>query len=231
VGHGTQVWRPELLCWQLDPGPQFPQWSGFPQPSVVIPQGSPRLAQLIDVQGTLVHTPEASQVCPAGHDPQSRSAPQPSVLRPHWYWACRQLFGVQSAPTPQTLAWQERPQEHAPQSSTPPQPSGAWPQGRGDPRSWQVIGTHPPQTFGVPPPPQVWGAGHVPHWMSPPQQSLAGPQSSPRSTQVIGVHSRDPHWPGGTATHPAPNPHAAGPAGQVPQSRVLPQPSLQVPHT
>ena len=46
----------------------------------------------------------------------------------------------------------------------------------------------PPQTLGWPPPPQVWGATHVPHWRRSPQPSPAGPQSKPCWAQVLAVH-------------------------------------------
>jgi hypothetical protein len=42
----------------------------------------------------------------------------------------------------------------------------------------------PPQTPGVPPPPQVWGGVHVPHCNVLPQPSPIGPQLAPADKQV-----------------------------------------------
>jgi hypothetical protein len=42
---------------------------------------------------------------------------------------------------------------HGPQSISPPQPSPIGPHSA--PAAWQVVRVQPPQTFGVPPPPQV----------------------------------------------------------------------------
>ena len=50
----------------------------------------------------------------------------------------------------------------------------------------------PPQTLGVPPPPQVCGAVQVPHWTMPPQPSPMGPQLALAEAQV-----RRPHAGGG----------------------------------
>src|SRR5262249_10477855 len=50
-----------------------------------------------------------------------------------------------------------------------------------------------PQTFGVPPPPQVCGAVQVPQLMSPPQPSGAVPQFCPAGQVVFGMHA--PHVP------------------------------------
>src|SRR5262249_5064843 len=56
----------------------------------------------------------------------------------------------------------------------------------------------------------------------PPQPSLAGPQSAPRSLHVFGVHPV-PHVCG------LPPPPHVWPAGQLPQSSVPPQPSPIIP--
>jgi hypothetical protein len=60
----------------------------------------------------------------------------------------------------QTLLKQIASSPHEPQSWVPPQLSSYSPQLY--PKSWQVVGAQPPQTFAVPPPPQVWGAVQVP---------------------------------------------------------------------
>jgi hypothetical protein len=66
-----------------------------------------------------------------------------------------QTFGVG---TPQTCGHEL--DGHTPQLMVPPHPSEAMPQL--NPCSWQVIGAQPPQTWAIPPPPQVWGAWHAP---------------------------------------------------------------------
>jgi hypothetical protein len=45
-----------------------------------------------------------------------------------------------------------------------------------------------PQTFGIPPPPQVWGGVQAPQWSVPPQPSGIGPQLAPACAHVVGVH-------------------------------------------
>ena len=44
-----------------------------------------------------------------------------------------------------------------------------------------------PQTFGVPPPPQVSGRVHVPQPRVPPQPSAIVPQFAPAAAHVVGV--------------------------------------------
>ena len=52
-----------------------------------------------------------------------------------------------------------------------------------------------PQTFAMPPPPQVWSAGQdAPQWSVPPQPSLVEPQSAPRGTPSAAC-SVVTHWP------------------------------------
>jgi hypothetical protein len=79
-----------------------------------------------------------------------------------------------------------------PQFNSPPQPSAAGPQLI--PSCAQVCGTHAPpggtavpQTLGVPAPPHVWGAVHVPQLRTPPQPLPTGPQFLPCPAQVSGV--------------------------------------------
>ena len=61
-----------------------------------------------------------------------------------------------------------------------------------------------PHTPGVPPPPQVSGATHAPHWIRLPHPSPAGPQLKLCCWQVSGTHAPPgaPHWP---ATPPPPH--------------------------
>src|SRR5262249_33700340 len=47
-----------------------------------------------------------------------------------------------------------------------------------------------PQTFGVPPPPQIVGDGHAPQASVPPQPFGMAPQLAPCPAQVVGVHHR-----------------------------------------
>src|SRR5580693_8630987 len=55
-----------------------------------------------------------------------------------------------------------------------------------------------PQTLGVPPPPQVWGAVHVPQSSMSPQPSGIWPQVAPCCSQVDGVQQAPPlQTPGG----------------------------------
>jgi hypothetical protein len=42
--------------------------------------------------------------------------------------------------------------------------------------------------LGVPPPPQVWGAVHVPQVSVPPHPSAIVPQFAPFAAHVVGVH-------------------------------------------
>ena len=85
-----------------------------------------------------------------------------------------------------------------------------------------VCTTHP-QTLGVPPPPQVWPAGQLPHWRRPPQPSPAGPQLTPSAAQVVGVHALP-------QTKGVPPPPQVWPAGQLPHWMTPPQPSPEGPH-
>ena len=100
------------------------------------------------------------------------------------------------------------------QSALPPQPSGIDPEET--PWAAHVVGVQP-QTFGVPPPPQVSGAAHDPQFnMSGQVPSLMRPQVAPAAAQVVGVQ------------HTFDVPQTAG-AVQLPQFKVPPQPSEIVP--
>jgi hypothetical protein len=49
-----------------------------------------------------------------------------------------------------------------------------------------------PQTFAVPPPPQLWGAAHVPQFTVPPHPSGTKPQLSPAGQNVDGTQEQVP---------------------------------------
>src|SRR5438067_1539279 len=98
----------------------------------------------------------------------------------------------------------------------PPGQSTCWRQ-----RFVQLLGT--PQTLGIPPPPHVSGALHLPQLSAFPQPSPAGPHVKPRLPQVAGVQVLVPHLPG------PPPPHVSVPM-HGPQSRGPPQPSPAGPH-
>jgi hypothetical protein len=73
-----------------------------------------------------------------------------------------------------------------------------------------------PQTFAVPPPPQVAGSAHEPQLSVAPHPSASMPQFLPCAAHVVGVH---PH----TFAGPAP-PHVWG-GVQEPHPSVAPHPS------
>ena len=85
---------------------------------------------------------------------------------------------------------------HEPQLRMPPQPFETVPQF--SPAGQLVAGVQP-QTFGVPPPPQVCEPLQLPQLIVPPQPFAIVPQLSPAGQAVMGVQ---PHW----LTTPAP-PH------------------------
>jgi hypothetical protein len=66
----------------------------------------------------------------------------------------------------------------------------------------------PPHLYGVPPPPQVAGAVHVPQLMTLPQPSPIEPHSAPNAAQVVGVQVPPLH--GGQLSSP-PHPSPCGP--------------------
>jgi hypothetical protein len=73
-----------------------------------------------------------------------------------------------------------------------PQPSPVWPQ-----KTLcceQLIGLQvgAPHTYAVPPPPQVWPAGHVPQARTPPQPFGGPPQFALSAPQVVGLQSVPP---------------------------------------
>ncbi len=87
-------------------------------------------------------------------------------------------------------------------------------------------GVHP-QTFGVPPPPQVCGAEHAPQFRTSLQPSEISPQLTPAFVHVVGVQVPTPHtfgmppaphvWPPGHAPQERTTPHAAVTTGSRPQ--------------
>jgi hypothetical protein len=80
-----------------------------------------------------------------------------------------------------------------------------------------------PQTFGVPPPPQLFDPLQVPHWSVPPQPSLIAPQFLLWAAQVVGVHALAPQTLG------VPPPPQVSPESQLPHWSTALQPSLMEP--
>jgi hypothetical protein len=106
------------------------------------------------------------------------------------------VFGMQPVVPPQVLGTPPPPQVcggvQVPHVTRPPQPSAIGPHDPTPPlgKSLHCFGVHlvlPPQTLALPPPPQVSGAVHVPHWRRPPHPSPTGPQVVPALAQVRGV--------------------------------------------
>jgi hypothetical protein len=130
----------------------------------------------------------------AAHCPQSTDPPQPSAIGPHWTFAAPQsvtVLGLHPLSPPHTLGVPPPPQlcggVQFPQLRRPPHPSASGPQEFAG-KSVHVFGVQldrpVPHLLGLPPPPHFSGAWQVPHWISFPQPSPAGPQSSPRSAHV-----------------------------------------------
>jgi hypothetical protein len=133
------------------------------------------------------------QVKPAAQLPHWRVPPQPSEIGPHVTPAAAQVVGVQLTPqVPAVLPavmLQVAGAVHAPQFTVPPQPSGAVPQLFVPQACAAVFAVHP-QTFDVPPPPQVW----LPlqpgvHVTVPPQVSGIVPQVSGEGHDVSGAQT------------------------------------------
>ena len=93
-----------------------------------------------------------------------------------------------------------------------------------------VVGVQP-HTFGVPPPPQVWGGVQVPQFTMPPWQFGIEPQLSGGGHVVISVHVVDVEMETVVVvvlvshTFGVPPPPQVWGGTQVPQSSVPPQPS------
>jgi hypothetical protein len=120
------------------------------------------------------HVVPLAHAAPPSSPAHWTSPPQPSATAPQFMPAGHVVSAMQPAEPPQTLGVPPPPSElppphvwgseQFPQSITLPQPSPCWPQLTA--RVVHVAGTHaavPPQTLGVPPPPQVVGAVHMPH--------------------------------------------------------------------
>jgi hypothetical protein len=103
----------------------------------------------------------------------------------------------------------------------PPQPSAIEPQLA--PAAAHVVGVQP-HTFGVPPPPHVWGAVQEPQRSVPPQRSGIEPQLAPAAVHVVGVQAPASPAPVPQTFTVPPPPHVCG-AVQEPQRSVPPQPS------
>src|SRR5437667_52209 len=105
------------------------------------------------------HPASRSPQLTCGHglpEPQTSAtpAPPPSEIDPQFLPCAAHVVGVH-APTPQTLgveAPQVCPDVQLPQFRVPPQPSGTEPQFLPNPEQLAAV---QPQTFAVPPPPQV----------------------------------------------------------------------------
>src|SRR5215470_11654131 len=106
-----------------------------------------------------------------------------------------------SVPPPHLLGTPAPPQTwgdaHAGQLRMPPQPSANGPQSPGAHAAFvgvhvpaSIVPSPPPQTLGLPPPPQISGGLHVPHdGIRPPHPSAWAPQFTPgRSAHVFGTH-------------------------------------------
>jgi hypothetical protein len=125
---------------------------------------------------------------------------------------------------------------HVPQSGVnPPQPS-LWRPHAFAGKLAHVFGTQtgvPASVTGGAPhwpgvagsPPQVSGAVHAPHGITPPHPSACGPHAfGAICAHVLGVHGGRPHTPG-----TPPPPHVSG-AAHAPHATDPPQPSARMPH-
>jgi hypothetical protein len=89
----------------------------------------------------------------------------------------------------------------------------------------QPTGAPPPHWLGTPPPPQICGAVHAPHWSKPPQPSPCGPHVAPSAAHVVGMHAAaPPHW-----LNVPPPPHVWGGVHE-PHWMIPPHPSPDAPH-
>ena len=135
---------------------------------------------------------------PGGHAapvPHVTVPPQPSAMTPQFIGmpddvtqTVLAVAGTHPAEPPHTFGVPPPPQVCGAVQVThgaairPPQPSACCPHKVAMLGSAHVVGTHaaPPQTFGVPPPPQDWPTPHVlPHETTPPQPSATSPQLAP----------------------------------------------------
>src|SRR5271156_1479149 len=91
------------------------------------------------------------------------------------------------------------------------------------PQRGPVHETPLPQTL-VPPAPQIWFAGQLPHWMMLPQVSVAAPQLKPCWAHDFEVQTTPPHTLGELRPQ-------VWPVAQVPHWMSLPHPSSAVPQS
>lgn len=111
------------------------------------------------------------------HEPQLSVPPQPLLGEPQFAPRLEHVDGLQQ--TFGVIAPQIPPEGHAGQLTLPP------PHGFGTvPHFPLQLGAEQPQTFGVPPPPQVSGELQVPQFRMPPQPSDTWPQFFPSDAQV-----------------------------------------------
>jgi hypothetical protein len=190
---------------------------------------------------------------------QATTPPQPLAWTPQFIPAEHFVTGMHAAVPPQMLGVPPPPHvagpEHDPQSLLPPHPSLTSPHGTppSTPDAATIaahadafgIGVHAfrppsmtapsgsrssaPQTLAAPPPPHVVPLGQLPasgpQKTSPPQPLETAPQFIVEGHAAAGMHVAAPPHTLGTP----PPPHVVG-EGHVPQSFVLPHPSLTGPH-
>jgi hypothetical protein len=86
----------------------------------------------------------------------------------------------------------------------------------------------PPHWLGTPPPPQVVGDVHCPHWTTSPQPLAIGPHAFAGHVVTVGVQPVSPPPPPQTFGCPPP-PQTSGAVQPTPQPMVPPQPSAMLP--
>jgi len=119
--------------------------------------------------------------------------------------------------------------EHFPQSTDWPQLLTVGPQSL--PAHAAALFGVQPQTFATPLPPQIWPAGHTPHWRTALQPSDSTPQFLPVSGHVTGVHELEPQTFGPAPPQVSPGVQSGFPAGFVEQFATPPQPSGRTPQS
>jgi hypothetical protein len=127
-----------------------------------------------------------------GHEPQLTVPPQPLVTVPQFLTpqACAAVSGVQAQTPEAAHIW---PVGHVPQAIVPPQPLVTVPQFL-TPQACAAVSGVQAQTLGVPAPPQVCGATHVPQLtvrrLPQLSRALTVPQFLPRREQNRALLSR-----------------------------------------
>src|SRR5579859_3634245 len=157
---------------------------------------SPRIEKAIAPCEGVSGAPAVRQPHPPLFPPVSPLPPPPSppappascpTPPPSWPTPASVPLGPASAPGPVTHALFAHvcPAPQVPHATIPPHPSGAVPHVI---PAGQVFAPAHPQTFGVPPPPHVFGAVHAgPHVTVPPQPSESVPQLSGDGHAVSGL--------------------------------------------